>query len=230
MVQRLLGYGVKSMHFEILVEDRSGMIMLENVLLKIHERILPELTYRIKAYSGIGRLPKNLNQYADPKKRALLNKLPQLIQGYGRSLGEDSALVVVIDSDRNDCREFKQELNAVLDSCRFQPIMAFCLAIEEMEAWLLGDRQALLMAYPDAKLSVLANYTQDGICDTWELLADAISKDMARGLKKKGYPEIGIRKCEWAERISPFFDIENNSSPSFQHFIHKLYRISGKIA
>lgn len=57
----------------------------------------------------------------------------------------------------------------------------FCIAVEEMEAWLMGDREALLCAYPKAKESVLKEYKQDSICGTWEVLANAVYKC---GLKK----------------------------------------------
>jgi len=209
-------------HLEILVEDRSGKIILENILKKISTSLSLNLTNRIHAYNGLGKLPKNLSKDKNPQIRALLSKLPMLLRGYGRSQGENSAVVIVMDSDNNDCRMLKNELNKVLDSCLIPPKVAFCLAIEEMEAWLLGDRQALLEAYPDAKTSVLDCYLQDSVCNTWEVLADAITKEMSRGLKKSGYPEIGIRKCEWAEKISPHMNIQNNSSQSFQHFVNKI--------
>ena len=43
-------------------------------------------------------------------------------------------------------------------------------AIEESEAWLLGDREALIAAYPDINLEILDTYVQDSQCGTWELL------------------------------------------------------------
>ena len=149
------------MHLEILVEDQSGSIILENILAKISANLPLVLTYRIHAYSGLGKLPKNLSKDKDPQKRALLSKLPMLLRGYGRGLGENSAVVIVVDSDKNDCKILKNELNKVLDCCMIPPKTAFCIAIEEMEAWLLGDRQALLEAYPDAKTGVLDGYLQD---------------------------------------------------------------------
>lgn len=218
------------MHFEILVEDRSGSIMLENIIAKISVSLPLDLTYRIHAYSGLGKLPKNLTKDNNPQKRALLSKLPMLLRGYGRSSDDNSAVVIVMDCDKNDCKILKNELNQVLHACTIPPKTAFCIAIEEMEAWLLGDRKALLAAYPYAKTSILDGYLQDSICNTWELMADAITKEMSRGLKKKGYPEIGIRKCEWAERISPNMNIQNNISPSFQHFVNKIIEFARQSA
>lgn len=43
-----------------------------------------------------------------------------------------------------------------------------------MEAWLLGDEKAIEQAYPDAKKKYLKSYNQDGICDTWQVLADIV--------------------------------------------------------
>ena len=36
------------------------------------------------------------------------------------------------------------------------------------------------------------------------------------------YREVGKYKAEWAEKIGDFFDIDNNKSPSFQHFIYEI--------
>ena len=48
------------MHFEILIEDASGKIMLESVIGKILGSYGQPHTWKIIAYKGIGRLPKNL--------------------------------------------------------------------------------------------------------------------------------------------------------------------------
>lgn len=71
------------MHFEVLVEDASGAIMLESFLEKILGSNGQEHTYKINQYKGIGRIPKNLKGETDPKKRILLDKLPRILQGYG---------------------------------------------------------------------------------------------------------------------------------------------------
>lgn len=210
------------MHFEILVEDASGKIIIDNIMDKLCSNLGGSITHRTISYKGIGRLPKNLEREIDPSRKVLLDKLPQIIRGYGKSLPKEAALVVVVDCDKKDCRNFKQELSRILDACIIKPRTIFCIAIEEIEAWLLGDRQALMQAYPNARKSVLDRYVQDSICDTWEMLANAIYSGRAKGLRSKGYPDIGIVKCEWAEKISPYMNIENNQSPSFQYFIRKI--------
>jgi len=211
------------MHFEILVEDASGKIALSHFLDKILGPNGAPHTRRIIEYKGIGALPKNLLTDADPKKKALLTKLPSLLRGYGRTFqgyGAEyhAAVVVVCDLDRRNYDIFMGELMSVLDSCTPRPNTIFHIAVEEGEAWLLGDRGAIEQAYPSAKSAVLDGYVQDSICGTWEVLADAVHNKGSVDLKAKGYPEVGITKCEWAKKISPFVDIINNESPSFQHF------------
>jgi hypothetical protein len=218
------------MHLEVLVEDMSGSIAVEAFLQKILEPHKGINTYRVHSYKGIGHIPANLHHHSDPQKRILLDRLPKLLQGYGRSLPSDEAAVMVIlDSDRRDCLEFKRELIELLNSCTPQPKVLFRIAIEEIEAWLLGDRRAIKKAYPGAKSSVLQNYRQDSICDTWEKLADAVCEGGAQKLKKAGYPLIGVKKCEWAREIAHRVDIQKNESRSFQVFRDGVNKLIGNM-
>jgi hypothetical protein len=105
------------------------------------------------------------------------------------------------------------------------PNTLFRIAIEEMEAWYFGDRQALLEAYPQAKVEVLARYQQDRVCGTWELLADAIFPGGSAALKKAGWPLPGQVKYEWAEKIGPLLDLDRNLSPSFGKLREGLRRL-----
>ena len=70
------------MHFEILVEDQSGMKALEVLLPNI---ISGNDTKRIIPYKGVGRIPRNMRDAEDPSKRILLENLPKLLKGYGRT-------------------------------------------------------------------------------------------------------------------------------------------------
>jgi hypothetical protein len=202
------------MHIEVLVEDSSGAKLIETLLPTLIGAYEEPHTWRIHPYKGIGRLRKGLTAKSDPSKRALLDQLPRLLAGYGRTTGID-AVVVVLDSDQRDCRTFLGELNALLQDCRRAPNTLFRLAIEEMEAWYLGDRQALLAAYPRAKKEVLNRYQQDGVCGTWELLADAVHPGGTAAIRKAGWPAPGQLKHEWAEKIGPHMRIDDNQSLSF---------------
>lgn len=209
------------MHFEILVEDQSGKRFLETMIPKIiHEN----QTFRVHPYKGIGHIPKNMKPKTDPRKRILLDRLPHLIQGYGNTFAEypddyPAILVIVCDLDNKCMKKFRNELLDVLAQCEPKPNTHFCLAIEEMEAWLLGDLDAIKKAYPNAKVPILNGYKNDSICNTWEILADAIYPGGQQKLSGEGWVAIGTKKTEWAVKISNYMEPQMNKSPSFNYFV-----------
>ncbi|MEF8730981.1 MAG: DUF4276 family protein [Candidatus Accumulibacter meliphilus] len=213
------------MHIEILVEDSSGETLLRVLLPRLLGPQGEPHSWRLHAYKGIGRIPQGLLTKADPAKRILLDQLPKLLRGYGRTPGVD-AVVVVLDTDKRDCAAFLAELESAAAACSPAPNTLFRLAIEEIEAWYLGDRDALLAAYPRAKPDVLGKYVQDSACDTWELLADAVYSGGSAAIKKTGWPLPGQVKHEWANRIGPLMDPERNISPSFGKLRDGLRRLA----
>lgn len=202
------------MHIEILVEDSSGEKLLTDLLPRFLGAQGEPHSWRVHAYRGIGRIPRNLTAASDPAKRILLDQLPRLLQGYGKTPGID-VVVIVLDTDTRDCVEFLGELRSLADRCEPAPRTLFRLAIEEVEAWYLGDRQAIEAAYPRAKADVLNRYVQDSACGTWELLADAVYPGGSAAIKKAGWPLPGQIKHEWAEKIGPLLVPDRNLSPSF---------------
>ncbi|KGE51142.1 hypothetical protein WCN79_19675 [Xanthomonas axonopodis pv. vasculorum] len=213
------------MHIEVLVEDSSGAKVVSMLLPAVIGQHGEPHTWRIHPYKGIGRLPSGLSTNADPAKRALLNQLPRLLSGYGRTPGVD-AVVVVLDSDRRDCATFLADLKAVAQQCNPAPKTVFRLAIEEMESWFLGDKPAVLAAYPKARKEILSVYQQDSICGTWELLADAVYPGGSAAIIKAGWPLPGEVKHEWADNICPNMDVELDQSPSFCKFRDGLRRLT----
>lgn len=211
------------MHLEVLVEDASGKIALETLVPKVLGSQGAPHTWRIHAYKGIGRIPRNLQGKADPGKRMLLDQLPRLLAGYAKTPGIN-AVMVVLDSDSRPCADFLTELRTI--AALGHPNTLFRLAIEEMEAWYFGDRDALKKAYPYAKTKVLNTYVQDSVCGTWELLADAAYPGGSAAIKKQGWPLSGQMKCEWAGRVPPHMDVETNQSPSFGKFVQGLRRLT----
>jgi hypothetical protein len=212
------------MHFEILVEDRSGKVMLDILVPKI---IGSKHTFMVHAYRGVGRIPKDLRTHGDPSKRILLEQLPKLLRGYGAAFakyprGYSAAVVVVCDLDDRCLKLFRDELLNILEKCRPKPASRFCIAVEEGEAWLLGDIPAIKAAYPHADDEILDSYRNDAICGTWEKLADSIETGGANELSKKAWYEIGRAKSKWAEAIAPHMDVEQNASPSFNYFRQKI--------
>ena len=60
------------MHFEVLVEDLSGSIVLGHILGKILGANYMEHSWRMHPYKGKGLLPNNLYERPDPKNQQLL--------------------------------------------------------------------------------------------------------------------------------------------------------------
>ncbi len=212
------------MHIEVLIEDSSGEKLLQVLLPQLLGQHADPHTWRLHSYKGIGRVPRGLTSKADPAKRILLDQIQRLLRGYGKTPGID-AVVVVLDVDKRDCKALLKELKKLADACEPAPNTIFRLAIEEVEAWYLGDQAALLSAYPRAKRPVLDSYIQDSACDTWELLADAVYPGGSAAIKKAGWPLPGQIKHEWAERIGPLMSLDDNASPSFGKFRDRLRQL-----
>jgi hypothetical protein len=201
------------MHIEILAEDSSGKALLEHLLPKLIGAQGDPHSWRIINFAGVGHIPPGMHG-GDPRKRTLLNKLPDMLRSYARQQSID-AVVVVLDADNRDCVAFLAELRAVAEASGASGKTMFRLAIEEIEAWYLGDSKALSEAYPPARLDAIKGYEQDSVCGTWELVADAIHPGGKRAVRKAGWPLPGQIKHEWANRIGPLLDPEANLSPSF---------------
>ena len=212
------------MHFEILVEDISGKTALEILIPKIIST--EQHTFNIHSYQGIGhKVPKDLKSTSDAKKRILLDRLPKIVQGWGKTLSDPDysfVLIAICVLDNRCLSTFRRELLDLVDKCNPKPKTQFCIAIEEGEAWYLGDLAAVKAAYPRAKEAVLNSYTNDSICGTWEKLADAVFSGGKQKLSKQGGQAIGLEKTNWANNIPPHMDVDNNMPPSFCYFRDKL--------
>jgi hypothetical protein len=192
------------MHIEILVEEQSMEEALKNLLPRI---LLPETTYRILNFQG---------------KQNLLDHLPSRLRGY-KWITDEYRIVVLLDEDRQNCFDLKQRLetaaiNAGLSTktskggSRFQVINR--IVIEELEAWFLGDIEAIRQAYPrlPESLSISRKFHDpDSIPGgTWETLE--------RIMKRHGYFKGGYEKVKAAREISAHMDPNRNRSKSFQVF------------
>ncbi|MFY9232915.1 MAG: DUF4276 family protein [Fimbriimonadaceae bacterium] len=157
-------------------------------------------------------LPKLLDQQTTFRlhemggKTALLKKLPARLWGYAKWIPNDYIIVIVLDRDNDDCVALKNQIagavrasglvqkkagaNASVGNC------AIRIAVEELEAWVFGDCNALRAAYPGVSptLEYRAPYRNpDAIAGgTWEALE--------RVLKQAGYYAGGMPKVEVANR------------------------------
>ncbi len=214
------------MHIEFCIEDQSGEIFLNQMIPKLIQR--SDVTWRVHSYKGIGRIPAKQTSASAIKARMLLDNLPKIIGGMAKTPWVD-VLIVILDSDEADCIKLKQDLVDIGRATAPDFNVFFRIAVEEMEAWYLGDLAAIRSSYPGAREAVLQSYVQDSICGTWERLADAVEAKGAAGLKAAGWPAPGIAKCQWAQSITPMMDPCVNQSPSFIIFRNKIMELTSEV-
>ncbi|MEK8022014.1 MAG: DUF4276 family protein [Candidatus Parabeggiatoa sp.] len=191
------------MHIEFLVEELSMEMTLDILVPKI---IGPQHTFDIHNFQG---------------KKKLLKRLPKRMQAYANFMPDDWRIVVLVDRDNDDCKQLKQELctaSRVVIKKKGNVVL-HRIAIEELEAWFLGDIPAIRIEFPKvpAKLDKQQKFRDpDAIKGgTWETL-DKLLKD-------HGYQTLF--KTQLAQQVAPNMTIENNRSSSFKHFRDGLIRI-----
>lgn len=215
------------MYFHFLIEDRSSTVLIEILMEKIiNSSNADTVTFECTSFKGLGGFtPKNMTH--ETRTGCLLNDLATYLCGLDKSLRYmPSCIVVVLDNDKRDTQDFRNKLEEVAAAKGISTDHVFCIAVEEMEAWLLGDETALFSAYPSAKRQIFRTYQQDSICGTWEKLADVVYPGGLAKMKKEcpTYVEVGRQKSEWAKQIGPYMDLGKNISPSFQYFVGEIKR------
>ena len=193
------------MHVEIVVEEPSAKAMLEQLMPWF---LLEGDTFHCVPHRG---------------KDQLLLELPRRLKSYAnRMLYEpDLRVIILMDADQ-DCRKAKQQLEKIVTESGLlsrtstpvgEPFKLITrLAISELEAWFLGDREAISTAYPRVHNNHFKGIpsASDGLLDTWETLH--------RVLQKGGYYSSKYLKVEVAERIASCLDPARNTSASFRYF------------
>ena len=194
---------MKAIHFEILVEEPS----MEAFLDELFRNEFPDISFLIHSFQG---------------KNDLLANLQSRLNAYAKWLPPDFRVVVLIDRDRDDCRELKRRME---DMARGAGLLTRSAAggrpwqavnrivVEELEAWYFGDWGAVRAAYPRASANVpnRAAYSDpDGINGTWEAFH--------RVLKRGGYFKTGLRKIEAARAVGAEMNPRLNRSRSFTNF------------
>lgn len=201
------------MHLEFLLEEPSVEAALQALLPKL----LPEGTsFDLAVHQG---------------KPDLLKRLPDRLRGYRAWIPEDFRLVVLLDEDRQDCHELKAELEQAALTAGFSTASSPAadgsftvlnrIAVEELEAWFLGDVPALREPFPRIP-KTLDRKTRfrdpDAVAGgTWEALE--------RLLQRAGYYGKFAPKIEVARAVAPYMDPASNRSRSFQVFREGIERL-----
>lgn len=197
------------MHIEFLLEEPSSEAFFAEILPRF---ALPDVTWQLNAFQG--------------KSDLLTNLEPRLV-GYSKWIPKDWRIVVIVDEDREDCQALKSTLEraarkAGLTTKTSAKGKAFTvlnrIAVEELEAWFLGDVPALCSAYPGVPTSLIKqqNYRlpDEVRGGTWEALE--------RILQRAGHFRGGLGKIELARTMGRHMTPDQNRSPSFQCLMEGL--------
>jgi len=197
------------MHVEFLLEEESAAVALDLLAPKI---LGPGATHQCHFFQG---------------KQDLLSKLPERLRAYKRWIPDNFRIVVLLDEDRKDCHELKIELEQIAAVAGFTTLSQAAggrfhvvnrIAVEELEAWYLGDMDALYVAFPRLSAN-MARRTRFRDPDrvsggTWEALE--------RELQRAGYYPGGLAKVDLARKVAAQMDPWGNRSHSFRVFVSGL--------
>jgi hypothetical protein len=197
------------MHIELLLEEPSAEAFFADFLPKI---VAEGTTWRLIPFQG---------------KADLLANLGKRLKGYAAWLPDDWRIVVLVDEDREDCRRLKSKLEAAAiaaglltkTKARKAPFVVLNrIAVEELEAWFLGDVEGLCAAYPGVSASVGSreNFRDpDAVSGgTWEALE--------RVLQRAGHFQGGLGKIELARTMAKHMEPSRNRSLSFKCFMEGM--------
>lgn len=207
------------MRLHILVEGPSEEAFLNAWL----PRFLPSRhSFQIVTHQGKGRLSGDLDGKPKPDQRGLLDQLPAKLRAYNKALNPDTdCVLVLVDADDEPCQQLKKRIIKALRHCApgIAKATLIRIAVEEIEAFYLGDRRALKLAFPKtAKLQKLNAYQQDSVCGTWERFQDVIGATFED-------------KVAWGEKIGEVLDTKwpsVNESASFRHFCAGILWLAGE--
>ncbi|HPE69204.1 MAG TPA: DUF4276 family protein [Thermotogota bacterium] len=155
-------------------------------------------------------------------KSRLLKELPNRLRAYRQRMekGEQIKVVVLVDRDKDDCHALKQRLERMAREASLQTRTAAGgigfqvvnrIVIEELEAWFMGDTEALTKAFTSLRGVRFPNwFSNPDSGGTWERLHRFLKQNR---IYPKSFPKIDA-----ARKIAPYMDPARNRSRSFRIF------------
>lgn len=190
-------------------------------------------------------LPRLLPSHVDVRcltfqgKPDLLKQLPDRLRGYRERLRHESLwIVVLIDRDNDDCRGLKHKLEEMARTAGLTTksapdptgdfVVVNRIAVEELEAWFLGDEAALIAAYPRLR---------PGVTRTRKIRdPDAVqgaAEALHRILQRAGYyKNLHMPKGDVARHVGAHLSLlpGHNRSPSFQAFVAGMMALADRLS
>ena len=179
-----------------LVEEDSMRFLLQGML----PRLFPDLLFQCVPHEGKQDLeksiPRKLRAWREPGVR----------------------FVVVRDQDSADCRRVKADLVQLCDESR-RPDALVRVVCQELEAWYIGEPDALRVAFPEARASALAELGQRRFRDPDAVVrpSDTIAQLIPEFQKRSGARRMGAALSR------------NNHSRSFQVFVEGIEGLCGSM-
>ena len=135
------------MLIERLSEDKSGAVVVERSVERICAASGAKAQVNVRPHRGCGSLPKEPDSKPPKFASSLLDLLPAKLRAYNNVYrGKEIILIIAMDSDNNDPEALRKELYETARKYAPDIRSIVGLSTEEIEAWMLGDRQAVIDA------------------------------------------------------------------------------------
>jgi len=173
-----------------LVEEYSMRKFLEGILPRLG---FTEPTFEVKHHRGKEDLIRNLNKIIPTlSKRA-------------------RQIILVVDQDKEDCKELKKKVVEKMQNCACD--YKIRVACYELEAWFLGDMDAIAESSPQFKPKSFQNKEKYRNVDGIEKPSEVIKKIVPRW--EKDYPS----KPKFAEKMAKVVSLESQANRSHSFYI-----------
>lgn len=194
-----------------LTEEPSILPVVKHVWNKF---VLPELP---EGARQVSLLETRYHQGKQDLKRALSKAAPSLSRMPG------AKLLVLIDQDNSDCKQLKQELEDELSGRMILCPYKIRIVCRELEAWFLGDPEAIGAAFPRFRPESIAARPDfrnpDELQSPSQRLLELIPE-----YQSKGYQNLP--KKDAAKKFSPHLSRQGNRSQSFKQFVEAAISLS----
>ncbi len=185
---------MNNIQLEILVEEPSMEVFLRGIL----PAVLPD---------GFA-LDENCFIRAHEGKSHLQKEIPKKVRAY-QHYSKPVKVVVIQDQDSSDCIVLKQKLVQLVRENSSLPVL-IRIACRELEAWYLGDMEALAKVYPNFKAEKYKN------------AAKFRNPDSCNASDELGKIIPNFQKSAAAREMPAYMDFSSNRSISFLNLLKGL--------
>lgn len=183
------------MNIEFLLEERSMLCFLENLL----PRILPP---HFSLHHNVFLRPHN-------GKQDLFKSIPRKLSA-AQYVNERTAFVVLHDQDSNNCIELKQSILALFNNYAYPHLVR--IPCRELENWYLGSPETLDLYFQKAIFTPLSKKKQ---------LRDPDKHTGSQFIE--GVVGAPLAKTEMASFMGTHLDLDRTRSKSFEVFIQGIH-------